>query len=131
METIKVIDIANKIESGGLKLPILLKVKNNPKNIFIHIYESKKAYWEDEDGRIGCIVTFDDLFREVEIIEEIEKPKKIDKLEIVQSSPTCYCLRDEKDTICSLNKHTRIITNKLNEVIDKLNHLLEKRDKDE
>lgn len=56
---------------------------------------------------------------EVEIIEE--KQKKIDELSIKDN-----CLKDERGYYCSLNKHTKVIAMKLNEVIETLNCLLEK-----
>lgn len=58
---------------------------------------------------------------------------QIEKLNIEcenENTGNCY-IKNENGTKCYLTKHSKIIANKLNEAIDKLNYLLEKSDKDE
>ena len=65
---------------------------------------------------------------EVEIIEEKEN-NKIEKLEIVNNgSDNSYALLNEYGTKCGLTKHSKIMCNKINELIDVINEL---RGKDE
>lgn len=124
-KTIKIIDLLNLVYEKKAPKKILYKYCE------YEFYKRNNDY-QNNDG----LNLFEYLFQyeeqvlnlEVEIIDD---NKKIDKLEIVLSSSTCYCLRDEKGNLCSLNKHTRVIANKLNETINKVNYLLEKSDKDE
>ena len=78
----KVIDIANKIENNEIQLPIKFQIKDLKHRIYNHIafYESKKAYWFQNNS--SCIVTFDDLFREIEIIEEDKEIEEISEEDI-------------------------------------------------
>ena len=58
---------------------------------------------------------------EVEIIEE---DKKIEKLEIVHNgSANAYALLNEYGTKCALTKHSKVMCDKINEIIDKLNEM--------
>ena len=55
----------------------------------------------------------------VEILEE-DKPI-IEKINIEQDSPSHFYITNEYGTKCSLTKHSKIIADKLNEVIDYIN----------
>ena len=56
-------------------------------------------------------------------IEILEEKKKIpEKLKIEQDTPSSnYYIRNEHGTKCGLTKHSKIIADKLNEIIDYLN----------
>lgn len=63
------------------------------------------------------------LYDEVEIIEE---DTIIEKLEIEKDENTQnYFIRNEYGTKCYLTKHVKIITSKINELIDEVNKLKE------
>lgn len=67
---------------------------------------------------------------DVEIIEEIEKPKKIEKIkmsgnEFYSEYIESWIEKSKYDAYCEY------LSNKLNEIIDSVNYLLEKSDKDE
>lgn len=61
----------------------------------------------------------------IEVIEE--KPKKIGKLNIEIENKTTgnAFIRNEHGTKCFLTKHSKIIAEKVNELIEKANYLLE------
>lgn len=60
------------------------------------------------------------LNRKIEILEE-DKPI-IEKLNIESDSPTHFYIRNEYGTKCGLTKHSKMIADKLNEVIEFLNN---------
>lgn len=94
------------------------------------IFTKKGDYIEDTDGDSifdSLCTDFSNLGEEVEVIEE--EPKIPDKLEIIENGKNNYCLRNEIGTFCSMNQHTRLIANKLNEVIDYLDYLKAKDSK--
>lgn len=122
MKTIKLIDLLVKIANKE-ELPIKIKYGST-------IYEFSEVVINYVQNNI---VLFDKYFfencslnDEVEIIEE---PKKIELLESV----FCWSV----DSVDNINKAFRDLSrivfeqkDKLNEVINKLNYLLEKSDKD-
>lgn len=65
----------------------------------------------------------------VEIIED--KPKKIDKLSYQQIGSWLLEQHNYVDYSRAVDKQIKQLGSKLNEVIDKLNYLLEKSDKNE
>lgn len=71
---------------------------------------------------LGEVDMFD---KNIEIIEE--KPKKIGKLNIEIENKTTgnAFIRNEYGTKCFLTKHSKIIAEKVNELIEKANYLLE------
>ena len=53
-----------------------------------------------------------------------EEDKKIEKLEIVHNgSANAYALLNEYGTKCALTKHSKVMCDKINEIIDKLNEM--------
>ena len=55
-------------------------------------------------------------------VEILEKDKPIiEKINIESDSPTHFYIRNEYGTKCSLTKHSKMIADKLNEVIEFLN----------
>ncbi len=82
-----------------------------------------KRYESYFDEQIWTLIDFvnvdDNLNDEVEILEE---EKKIpEKLKIEQDTPSSnYYIRNENGTKCALTKHSKMITETLNQVIDYL-----------
>lgn len=107
----KIIDLLNKIANG-----------EEPPNFEYYggIYK-----YDKHTGNYWCndmwfdFSSFKYLNDEIEIIEE--KNKIPEKLKIEQDTPTSnYYIRNEYGTKCGLTKHSKIIADKLNEIIDYL-----------
>lgn len=115
MKTIKIIDLLNKIANGE-EVPETIRIGA------LDMYWDGDAYW-DEDGETQFCEVIGSceygLNREVEITEE----KDIEVLAIIENGKNNFCLINELGTYCSMNQHTRLIANKLNEVIIALNEL--------
>lgn len=120
---IKIIDLFNKIYNQ----------EDVPRKIILdnHIWEYLSEYNdyknEDNDYLFGYyIANYDDVYdflsKELEIIEE---DKKIEKLNIENDSPTHFYITNEYGTKCGLTKHSKMIADKLNEIIDVVNKLKE------
>ena len=81
------------------------------------------------DNREDWLITKYDYFltnflnEKVEILEE-DKPI-IEKLNIENDSPTHFYITNEYGTKCGLTKHSKMIADKLNEIIDVVNKLVE------
>ena len=106
----KVIDLLNRIANG----------EEVSKKIKIKQWENNA---EDEDLEYEL---FDRLYNEDfelnDEVEVIEEDKKIEKLELVSNgSKNSYALLDEYGTKCALTKHSKIMCDKINEIIDKIN----------
>lgn len=97
----------------------IYEYKNNIEDDFID-YVDVNFYLSSYIGNNYISNIFTD---EVEIIEE---DKKIEKLEIEKDENTQnYFIRNEYGTKCYLTKHSKIITSKINELIDEVNKLKE------
>ena len=59
-------------------------------------------------------------------VEIIEEDKDIEELKIENDNPTHFYIRDEKGTKCGMTKHSKMIAEKLNEVIREVNKLRSK-----
>ena len=118
----KVIDLLNKIANGE-EIPKKIKVSSGIIFEYDGIdYKNKdyNKYFFDSYMQI----TEKDMNMEVEIIEDIPKEdKKIEKLNIeIQDERTGNAyIRNEYGTKCYLTKRSKIIANKINEIIDKIN----------
>ena len=120
----KIIDLLNKIAKGELEDKTKVKFGSE-------IYE----FWE-EDKKIHArstityefhknitrVLDWDKLDDEVEIIDE----KNISKLEIKQNGNLNYYIENEYGTKCALTKHSKIIADKINELIDVINDMRDK-----
>lgn len=107
----KVIDLLNKIANGEEIEPIDYKGQET-----LTYYLFDKCGNECDDTNLVNI-----LNDEVEIVEE---DKKIEKLEIVHNgSANAYALLNEYGTKCALTKHSKVMCDKINEIIDKLNEM--------
>ena len=112
----KVIDLLNKIANGE-EIPEKFKFAGQT-------FEKQGSYIEDADGDSifdSMFTDFSNINDEVEIVEE---NKKIEKLEIVHNgSANAYALLNEYGTKCALTKHSKVMCDKINEIIDKLNEM--------
>lgn len=140
MKTIKMIDLLNKIVNGE-EVPKQIKYSNK-----IYTLSNLVNDYMNEDGDY-LTYKFDDfdiLNDEVEILEEeprdievcgslftkseydklahSEKPKKIpEKLKIEQGSlMNNFYIKNEFGTQCFLTKHSKILADKINEILDYL-----------
>lgn len=109
----KVIDVLNKIANGE-EVKFRTKVDDCiyelTKGAYLYDITSKEEtrWWIDEEW----------LNEEVEIIED----KKIEKIKIEQDTPNSnFYIRDKNGTKCYMTKHSKIIVDKVNGIIDKLN----------
>lgn len=114
---ISVYELLGLIKDG--KAPKLVKYDN-------YIWEYKKQfddYFNDEEYLIEN--GFDSWNNAKDFLEEkveiIEDKSIIEKLNIENDGPTQFYIRNEYGTKCSLTKHSKIIADKLNEVIDYIN----------
>ena len=109
----KIIELLNKIANEE---EVPKKIKYNNETFTIRKekddYANQNHWFTDR----FCLL---DLNEEVEIIEE---DKKIEKLKIEQDTPNSnFYIRNENGTKCGLTKHSKIIADKINEIIDKVN----------
>ena len=119
-----IIELINKIanEEG---VPQKIKYKDT-----IYIYSEKDQDYvecnKDDFDLLGYAfcnwITRDFINDKVEILEE-DKPI-IEKIDIENDSPTHFYIKNEYGTKCSLTKHSKIIVEKLNEVIEYTNSFI-------
>ena len=60
-------------------------------------------------------------------IEILEEDKDIEELKIENDNSTHFYIRDERGTKCGMTKHSKLIAEKLNEVIKEVNKLRKDR----
>ncbi len=92
-------------------------------------YHIKNRNLENEDIRYWlseCMLESSMFDKCIEIAKQDitinEEDKKIEKLEIVHNgSANAYALLNEYGTKCGLTKHSKVMCDKINEIIDKLN----------
>ena len=118
---ITIIELINKIAN---REEVPQKIKYIDK---IYIYtEENQDYLDTEDEfcllgyTFGNLSTRDFINDKVEILEE---DKDIEELKIENDNPTHFYIRDEKGTKCGMTKHSKMIAEKLNEVIREVNKL--------
>lgn len=120
---IRIIDLLNKIYNND-NIPKKI-IYDNCKWEYLSEYSDYKN--EYKSYLFGYyIANYDDIHsflnQEIEIIEE---DKKIEKLNIENDSPTHFYITNEYGTKCGLTKHSKMIADKLNEIIDVVNKLVE------
>lgn len=117
----KIIDLLNKIANG----------EEVPKKLY---YEELLWEWYGETYNDGKQCLFEDYIDKRYVItdilndtvEIIEEEKEIKKLEIEQDNPSSnYYIRNEHGTKCGLTKHSKMIAEKVNELIDEIKKLKE------
>lgn len=117
-----IIEIINKIANNE-DIPKRIKYKDK-----IYIYnEPNQDYLEynkDDFDFLGYAFcnwrTRDFINDKVEILEE---DKDIEEIKIENDNPTHFYIRDEKGTKCGMTKHSKMIAEKVNEVIREVNKL--------
>ena len=117
MKTIKIIDLLNKNANG----------EEMPKKIKYNIFELKRTMsnnllrmYVDEDGMF-----FPESYNGLTLndtVEILEEEKKIpEKLKIEQdTSNSNFYIKNEFGTKCYLTKHSKILADKINEILDYL-----------
>lgn len=113
----------------------LIKDDKVPKKIKYNyvVYEYKEipegtGYVNEHDNHkiwLANKIDIDDkekLNSKIEIIEE-----DIEELKIENDNSTRFYIRDERGTKCRMTKHSKLIAEKLNEVIKEVNKLRKKR----
>ena len=88
-----------------------------PKDVFDELF-NEMSNWKEENQELKIKLKMQ-LKYKVEILEE-DKPI-IEKLNIESDSPTHFYIRNEYGTKCGLTKHSKMIADKLNEIIEFLN----------
>ena len=119
---INIYELLGLIKDG--KAPKMIKYKDN--NYIFTGYDYHCILTDIEKGFVeyrlikNYIQDLQSILNEkVEILEE-DKPI-IEKIKIEQDSPTHFYIRNEYGTKCGLTKHSKMIADKLNEVIEFLN----------
>lgn len=117
----KIIELLNKMANGE-EVPTTIKYQDNYYNLIRKYNEDWEKYefgYKNLNGGYLNIWRDSVLNDTVEIIEE--KKKIPEKLDIEQDTPTSnYYIRNEYGTKCGLTKHSKIIADKLNQVLDYL-----------
>ena len=115
---ITIYDLLGLIKDG--KPPKKIIYDNKKYFIEVHDYSlnDEKVFWLFKDNNIIQIMN-----KKVEIIEEDKSI--IEKLNIENDSPTHFYITNEYGTKCGLTKHSKMIADKLNEIIDVVNKLVE------
>jgi hypothetical protein len=118
---IKVIDLYYKTIKNE-EVPKVIKYDNT-------IWEYDKDnndYYSDEwlfSGYLGNSTLNEFYNDEAKIIEEEKKIELPEKLEIEQDTPNSnYYIKNEFGTKCVLTKHSKMIADKLNEILDYLKY---------
>lgn len=124
----KVIDLYNLVANDE-ELPEKIKLKD-----FEEIYTLRedctgyKWYGEEKEHKEFSDIIHQNLEyvlkQEVEIIEEPQEHKIPEKLKIEQDTPNSnFYIRNEYGTKCALTKHSKIIADKINEILDYLEEI--------
>ena len=124
-----------------------IKERNIPPKIILHLVPNKSVEYisdydyvnsefigyeilKDEEVDENYSYHLGDCFLENtmfdKVIEIIEEEKEIEKLKIEQDTPNSnYYIKNEYGTKCYLTKHSKMIAEKVNELIDEVKKLKE------
>lgn len=121
----RVIDLLNKIAKGE-EVPKKIKVGN----IIWNYNEEKKTYFmSDTEIELFYVENITKkLNDEVGIIEDNLYIEEL-KIECMENQPSSKYIVNEYGTKCFLTKHSKIIADKVNEVIRNQKYILERLDK--
>ena len=118
----KIIDLLNKIANGE-ELPKRIRIDHWCYK-FEWVEHASNYYDKHEDiDLMSCLsMDKDELNYEV---HQIEDNKKIEKIDIIsdEATPNSYYILNEHGTKCYLTKHSKVIADKVNEIIRKLNEV--------
>ena len=115
----KIIDLLNKIANGE-EVPDAIKWGCHDFEWFVYEYKAKGELGEPTllDYLSQCPQMLND---KIITFDRIEEKKIPEKLKIEQDTPTSnYYIRNENGTKCALTKHSKMIVETLNQVIDYL-----------
>lgn len=111
----------------------LIKDDKVPKKIKYNyvVYEYKEipegtGYVNEDDNRKIWLANKIDIDAKEKLnskIEIIEEDKDIEELKIENDNSTHFYIRDERGTKCGMTKHSKLIAEKLNELIKEVNKL--------
>ena len=124
----RIIDNMNK-EITIYELLGLVKDNKAPKRIkcndLIFVYnESNKDYVCEISNNCWLFTNYIDIGKNIsKKVEILEEDKDIEELKIENDNPTHFYIRDEKGTKCGMTKHSKMIAEKVNEVIKAVNEL--------
>ena len=128
------------------ELLTMVKEGNIPKLLILHLVPNKSVEYvpdydyvsdklvgyeilndkdEDENYRYYLVDCFLESTMFDKVIEIIEEEKEIEKLKIEQDAPNNYYIKNEYGTKCYLTKHSKMIAEKVNELIDEVKKLKE------
>ena len=123
----KVIDLLNKIANDTLEDGTRVIIGNV---LYVYDRDDKKLYVANDCSKYRNIFTYA-LNLEVEILSTVgevrcsEEEKEIEELCIEKDlNSNNYYLIDKDIAKCQMTRHSRIIANKLNEVIKELNKIM-------
>lgn len=124
------ITLLQMIKDEKVKENTLIEVSGGVRTHYPYVKfgENKRLYWENEHYTINQVVLTDDLLEYTfEIIEEKEKPKEIELLNIeCDDKHQNYYIVNECGTKCFLTKHSKMIAEQQNEIAKAVNYLLKK-----
>ena len=112
-----------KFESKEAEIIFDLSLEND------FLQQENQDYLDTEDEFYLLGYTFGNLSTRNFIndkVEILEEDKDIEELKIENDNPTHFYIRDEKGTKCGMTKHSKMIAEKLNEVIREVNKLRSK-----
>ena len=123
MKVIDGIELLRMIKDGEIKekqrfTDGLLKLEYFDKTIKVCRFSSDGTYdYYEDDYEVADLIS-----HKFTIIEE---EKEIEELEIEQmeNNPSCYYIRNEYGTKCCLTKHSKIMADKINELVRELNKI--------
>lgn len=103
----------------------LIKDDNKPNKIRYdsHFWNLKKEFNDYFDGEKYLIADGFDVFFDNakeflnDKVEIIEEPKQLEEIEIENDNTSHFYIRDKHGTRCQMTKHSKIITEKVNEII--------------
>ena len=117
-------ELIKKIQKEEIKSGTHIKYYNKDFDYEGDLYFN--GNWFSKEPYYPMVKRYDDIILMLcdknimyEILEE-DKPI-IEKIKIEQDSPTHFYIRNEYGTKCGLTKHSKMIADKLNEVIEFLN----------
>ena len=109
----KVIELLNKVANNE-EVPEKIQY-----NDIIFRWTGLNYYSKEKDKFLDSQICLEDLEYPIEIIEE---DKKIEEL-VIKNVNGSEALLDDRGVYCGMNKHSRTIAHKLNEVIKAVNEL--------
>ena len=114
---ITIYDLLGLIKDG--KAPKKIEYQGNYLEFDGEDYKYYKGAETLSEDSLVKYIAVGNLNDTVEILEE-NKPI-IEKINIESDSPTHFYIRNEYGTKCGLTKHSKMIADKLNEIIDYIN----------